>query len=239
MATPPTSPDFVFPAVDAIAAQQMTNTNPNVGQLVSDLRDQEMRNMNDAMIRADSGSGSALTYGMYLSRNKTISDIASDLTQQNLNVDGGMADTIARQGEINEWQAQNKFDTLFFLQVMFIFFCSSIVLLYLRQWMILPGPTAYWIIALLFVVVIGVFVNRAYYTYYKRDKRYWNRRRYTLGDGGIHQGPACDPDAPSKSLADVMSSSYNDLQGYYNAFMTGAEGDPGNTLNTSRNTLNR
>lgn len=218
------NPDFVFPAADSIATTSILNTSADVGNLVADMRKQEGINMVDALNRADSGSGQALTYGMYLSRNKTIADIASDMAAQNLRVDNGMATTLARQGEINEWQAQNKFDTLFFLQTMFLYFCAIIILLYLRQLLLLPQSTTYWIITFLTIALIGVFVNRAYYTAYSRDNRYWNRRRITLSDFGGTSGPKCDPNAKTTDFSSIAADAYDRIKEAAGDYQTGLEG---------------
>jgi hypothetical protein len=113
---------------------------------------------------------------MYLSRNKTVSDIANTLTKQNYLVKNGPSDTFTRQGEINEWQAQNKLDTLFFLQTLFIYLTAFVVLLFLRRYDLLPSPAFYLLSGILTVAVVGILWNRAYYTAFSRDKRYWNRR---------------------------------------------------------------
>lgn len=186
----PLQPDFVFPAVDSLAAQQARGT-MDLDTAYQNIKEQDSTNLLDALNHADNNSGQALTYGMYLSRNKTIADIAQDMTKQNYSVDNGASETFLRQGEINEWQSQNKLDTLFFLQVLFLYLCCIIVLTFIRQSMLIPTSTFYWILGTLTVILLGILINRAWYTRSVRDKRHWNRRYFTLADAGINPAPQC------------------------------------------------
>jgi hypothetical protein len=120
-----------------------------------------------------------------LSRNRTISDIATDMTAQNLQSTNGSKDTYSRQAEINEWQAQNKLDTLFFLQLTFLFFTLMVVLLFLRQYGVMTNGMLWMVGGLFMVILIGTLWNRASYTMNSRDKRYWNRRFLGLEDSGL------------------------------------------------------
>lgn len=202
-------PEFVFPATDSLAAQQANPgsiSEPEWQSTYNDITKQESINLLDALNHADNNSSQALTYGMYLSRNKTISDIASDMTIQNYSIDNGASDTYLRQGEINEWQAQNKLDTLFFLQTLFLYLCLVIVFIFLRQWFIIPTSTMYWFLGTLTLVLIGILVNRGWYTRNVRDKRFWNRRNFTLTDAGISTTPKCNSAASESSGADWLYS---------------------------------
>ena len=64
-------------------------------------------------------SDSALNTGRLVGRNASLSQLSEQITQANAgqqNASNATAETNTRQGEINEWEAQNKLDTLFFLQ---------------------------------------------------------------------------------------------------------------------------
>ena len=189
-------PDFVFPAADSLATQQSNGGAMAWQTQYADIKSQEVVNLLDALNHADNNSAQALTYGMYLSRNKTISDIAQDMTKQNYAIDGGASSTYLRQGEINEWEAQNKLDTLFFLQTLFLYLCLVIFFIFLRQGMLIPTSTMYWILGAMTFVLIAILINRAWYTRNKRDKRSWNRRNFTLTDAGI--SPSKEPKCDSK-----------------------------------------
>lgn len=189
------STDFVFPAVDALLSQNLA-TNIDATGIQNQIKQSENDNLTSSLNLAETNSNQALLYGMYLSRNKTISDAAVDLTLQNQMFDNGTSETYARQGEINEWQAQNKFDTLFFLQCMFIYLTGFIILIYMWRKGLLPSSTYYYIIIIMTLVLIGIFWNRYMYTTTYRDNRYWNRRYMGL-DSSLNTPPVetCETNA--------------------------------------------
>ena len=194
--------DQVYPAADSLAAMA-SSPGANTGAIQASIQATEAASLKDALNGAGDRSSDALTYGMYMSRNKTISDIASQLTYQNYQVENGPGDTYARQGEINEWQAQNKFDTLFFLQCLFIYLTAFILLLFLRRYDILTMSMFYILSGILTAIIIGIFWNRAAYTEYARDTRYWNRRY--IGINSSTTGSSCQP-----STTVVNNSGYGD-----------------------------
>ena len=174
------SPDYVFPALDNLQSQQ-TSRPIDTSALYAELNQSENDNLTGAVNAVNTSSSSALTYTMYLDRNKTISDMADNLTAENIALrSGGAADTYARQGEINEWEAQNKLDTLFFLQCVFLYITTLTVFVYISRKGLIPSSTFYWILTALSLVLAGILWNRANYTANHRDKRYWNRRKITL-----------------------------------------------------------
>jgi len=181
------STDFVFPAVDALLSQNLA-TSIDANGIQNQIRISENDNLTSSLNMADTNSNQALLYGMYLSRNKTISDAAVDLTLQNKLFDNGTSETYARQGEINEWQAQNKFDTLFFLQCVFIYLMGFVILVYLLRKGLLPNSTYYYIIIIMTVILLGIFWIRYMYTTSYRDNRYWNRRYLAL-DASLNNTP--------------------------------------------------
>lgn len=175
--------DYAFPAIDRTTVQQISSSTVP-GDIVKTIRDAETSNLFTSLNSAAENSQQALTYGMYLSRNKTISDIAVDMTEQNKRQNTGARDTYTRQAEINEWQAQNKLDTFFFLQCSFLYLAVIVVLLFLRQYGIMPDAALYMLIGIMTVILVGILWNRASYTGSSRDKRYWNRRFIGLDDAG-------------------------------------------------------
>jgi hypothetical protein len=207
-----------FAGADDLAARSSSTL--NTGKLLSNIQASETSNIYDSLLMADNTSSTALTYSMYLSRNKTISDISSDLTKQNLSVDDGASDTYKRQSFINEWQAQNKLDTLFFLQCMFLYLTSIIIILFLRRNLIIGGSTMYWVIGALTVIIIGILYNRANYTRVDRDKTYWNRR--LLSDSGVTKDKeSCSSDdTNSGSEGNNKQADYTSEKVLYNAVTT-------------------
>ena len=173
------SQDFIFGALDTSLLGQNTATLDDMA-MKGAIYKSENTNMIDAINTADTNSSGALTYGMYLNRNKTIADTAVELTAQNKTIKNGSSETSARQGEINEWASQNKLDTLFFLQTLFLYLMSYIVITYMWRYGLLPGSTYYWVLVILTLVIVGIFLNRYLYTSKIRDNRYWNRRYLSL-----------------------------------------------------------
>ena len=181
--------DYAFPAVDATTAASLANSGglsgPFQNRLIENIKRADTDNFLLGLNAADGASNNMLTYSVMLSRNKTIGDIATDLTQKNIKAANGSKDTYIRQGEINEWQAQNKLDTLFFLQTLFLFFTLMVVLMFLRRFSIVTTGMLYMIGGLFTVILVGILWNRASYTFNSRDPRYWNRRYIGLKDSGL------------------------------------------------------
>lgn len=175
--------DYAFPSIDRTTVQQLTSTTVPA-DVVNTIRQAETSNLFNSLNSAATNSQQALTYGMYLSRNKTISDIAVDMTEQNKRQNTGARDTYTRQAEINEWQAQNKLDTFFFLQCSFLFLSIVVVLVFLRQYGIMPDLAFFILVGIMTLILIGILWNRLSYTRSSRDKRYWNRRFIGLDDAG-------------------------------------------------------
>lgn len=181
--------DYAFPAVDAATAASLANagalSTDSRTSLINSIKTAESNNFLQSLNSSDGASNNMLTYSVMLSRNKTIDDIARDLTQKNLKSANGSKDTYTRQAEINEWQAQNKLDTLFFLQTLFLFFTLMVVLAFLRRYGIVTTGMLYMIGGLFTVILVGILWNRASYTFNSRDSRYWNRRYIGLKDSGL------------------------------------------------------
>jgi len=173
------SQDFLFGALDTSLLGQ-TTANLDDASMKNAIYKSENSNIINAINMAETNSSGALTYGMYLNRNKTIADTAVELTAQNKTLKNGSSETSARQGEINEWASQNKLDTLFFLQTLFLYLMSYIVITYMWRYGLLPGSTYYWVLAILTLIILGIFLNRYLYTSKIRDNRYWNRRYLSL-----------------------------------------------------------
>jgi hypothetical protein len=179
--------EYAFPALDADTIKRMDPSQPST-TIDADATMQSIRTMNqDNLVQsinlADSSSQNMLAYGQLLSRNNTIANLTDDLTMQNQMLGGkSVRDTYTRQGQINEWQAQNKLDTLFFLQILFLFFVVTVLMLYLRRYQILPAVSFYILESVALLIVLGVLWSRSTYTARSRDNRFWNRRYFTMGD---------------------------------------------------------
>jgi len=160
-----------------LAGNALTATQAN--QLQGEILDHNNSEFKTVFSPSLDTSTSAINTGRLVGRNATISTLSEQLIQQNTltqNAYENAKDTYTRQGEINEWQAQNKLDTLFFLQILFVFFSIIVILLYLRQARLIGSSVVYGTVGVLLLIVIGILWNRVSYTNMSRDSRYWNRR---------------------------------------------------------------
>jgi hypothetical protein len=171
--------------------QSQTNKSVNSDELINKINAFETANLFASFNNAEQSTNNTLTYGMMLNRNQTIRNIADDMTKENKRVNNGARDTFSRQSEINEWSAQNKFDSLFFLQTTFIYFCIVVITLYFRQFGLFPSTVVYIIVGFGLLIVMGILWNRASYTSLSRDKRYWNRRYLGLDDSNLQSKLVC------------------------------------------------
>ena len=84
-------------------------------------------------------------------------------------------DLVARQTEINEWSYNNKMDTLFVFQLLFISILIICILMMFSYRGVIGKPFVWYTFATLVVVDIVVIINRSMYTNSVRDKTHWDR----------------------------------------------------------------
>ncbi len=87
-------------------------------------------------------------------------------------------DLATRQVEINEWAYNNKMDTLFVFQMMFIGIVFLTILMYLKVSGILGNAFVLYIAILFIIIMVLIIINRSMFTNSKRDGKFWNRRRF-------------------------------------------------------------
>jgi hypothetical protein len=83
-----------------------------------------------------------------------------------------------RQFLINEWYAQNKLESLFFLQVAFLALIASLLVLMLGKMNVFPYLFGKYIIFIIAAAAAITGVYRFNYTKYTRDVQYWNKRSF-------------------------------------------------------------
>ena len=185
---------YAFAAVDKSTVDTLGTAGGTINtvSITNKIHNAERSNFLTTLNSSDGASNNALTYGMLLNRNETLSNSVKEMIAENKKATvGGPKDTYARQGEINEWQAQNKLDTLFFLQITFLFFTVLVFLLFLRQYGVIPSSILWIITGVLGLIVVGTLVSRVSYTSNSRDLRHWNRRFLGLSDSGLSAKIAC------------------------------------------------
>ena len=178
--------DTAFPSVDSTVLRTLGKADPAYINLIqSGINTTETNNFISGFNASEGISNNTISSSILLSRNINLDDVAKNMTANNNKLLNGSKDTYLRQGEINEWQAQNKLDTLFFLQTTFLFFTLVIFLIFLRHYDIVTKRSLWVIISTFTLILVGILFNRASYTNNSRDKRYWNRRFIGLSDANF------------------------------------------------------
>ena len=85
-------------------------------------------------------------------------------------------ESATRQVQINEWSYNNKMDTLFVFQIVFILLLFSSILVILKQMGTFGAPFMYYSISIATAIVAIIIINRLVFTQKKRDNMYWDRR---------------------------------------------------------------
>ena len=176
---------FLTPAeqntISALLRTNQINTPSTFDQAAVENVINEATGSFDQSIAVGQNTSDALTaYALYQSRNQSLTGIANDLTASNTKQKQIITkdlQTSTRQTEINNWEYENKMDTLFFLQVLFITLCISAVALYLRHSFLLSGSVAFSIMGLSILIAVLDLLNRWMFTSRLRDKRYWSMKK--------------------------------------------------------------
>jgi hypothetical protein len=123
-----------------------------------------------------------------------------------------------RQFEINQWTVGNKTDTLFFLQLLFIYLTLTAPLIYAMNSGIIPSSVFYGVTGLFSIAVVLTLIIRYQYTSKTRDNRLWNRRRFQqMG------GPPVLPNCPA--LTGYVADSLNNTLDQANALGSTISGE--------------
>jgi len=150
----------------------------NAVSSVSTSKEHKYIDLADQIKGVDTNIGSAM---YYLARTKDLQNLAKDadkITKDQLNVIDVNENLSLRQNEVNEWSNQNKLDTLFFLQVMFVGLCFMAVLLFLSMNGIIPSYLFKMFSVIVTILIILTLILRARFTSVARDSRYWHKSRF-------------------------------------------------------------
>lgn len=116
------------------------------------------------------------------------------------------ADLAERQVEINEWSYNNKMDTLFVFQVLFVSLLFLSILFYLKGAGVIGGAFVWYVFVVLVILVAVLIINRAVYTQSRRDPRFWNRRRFA--EDSDKQSPLPRGDASLMDYIDAVRNKF-------------------------------
>ena len=117
----------------------------------------------------------------YTTQSNNLNTVVKDLagTQDyNMSTAKRNADTAQRNQEIKEWYYNNKLDTLFVFQLIFISLCVLAAIAFAAKMGFISNTLVGILIGIEIVIMILLISNRAIYTDKVRNKRYWNKRIY-------------------------------------------------------------
>jgi hypothetical protein len=109
-------------------------------------------------------------------------------------------DLTRRQVEINNWYYEDKRETLFVLQVVFLVMLAVVIVLTLVRMGLLSAAGGNYAALLLILVGAGVGLYRWYYTAYVRDRRFWSRRYFDT-DGEKSGKPSCHTSSMENTIS--------------------------------------
>ena len=167
----------------------------------------------------------------YYSRNKDLLDINTELANKAVeDVDkvvfnSGLA---KRHFELNEWEVQDKRDTLFMYQIGFVSALSIVLLTMLKKRGLIGGGLFWYLCVAIIVVFVFILLYRIIYTKMVRDKFYWSRRKFgsmntppASGSGscpGVIQGAAAAATNYASSTWNVFADRMEMLDKYAQSF---------------------
>jgi hypothetical protein len=115
-------------------------------------------------------------------------------------------DLANRQIEVNEWAYNNKTDTLFFFQLLFISLMVVTILMCVRALGHLSGEFVWYSIGVLTIINVVIIINRAVYTNTRRDTRAWNKKKF--GGDNTTDSPITRGDKNYLAYIDTVRAKY-------------------------------
>jgi len=108
----------------------------------------------------------------------TAVDTLDSSATSNVDIANRNSDTAQRTREIKEWYYNNKLDTLFVFQLIFIGICFMAVLAFANKLGYIGSGVIGISMGLFIVIMILLISNRAVYTNIQRNKRFWSKNIY-------------------------------------------------------------
>lgn len=172
---------------DALNGMTSTQLSAYSNENKNELRNTLTNNMASAFLPSlNTTSAAANNYDIlsnYTINSKNLDTTLADLKGQqtaNMNIANRNVATASRFREIKEWYYNNKLDTLFVFQLIFISILILAVLAYLMKLNIIGVGVVGAMVGILLIVNVLVIANRAVYTDKVRDKRYWSKRAFGI-----------------------------------------------------------
>lgn len=115
-------------------------------------------------------------------------------------------DLANRQVEINTWSYNNKMDTLFVFQILFMSILFVAILMGLKTTGVIGAAFIWYSFTILCILVALIVINRSMYTNYRRDKRQWNKMHFN--DDNTKPSPLGRDDESYNTYLDEVQSTY-------------------------------
>lgn len=146
---------------------------------------------------------------LYKTRSDDVSSLhtaiekSNNVYLQNLEKDKNIT---RRQTEINEYSYNNKLETLFFLQLLFLSVLLLTLVIYLQRNGIVGNSVAGILTIIVLMIVTATGLYRWNYTRSTRDGRFWSRRYFKSEEDGAPAGrPAGRCDAQGNYVFDLKA----------------------------------
>lgn len=161
-----------------------------------------------AKVYTDATRNNAVQHSLffYQQRNRDIDTLGKAIKNQNESAIGTTRfnnQLATRQYEINQWSYENKMETLFVFQILFVTVLLAAGLAYLNRTGLLSMTILGILVGILLFIDIAVLLNRFQYTKRVRDQRYWNKRTFDKksipqGSGSSICPPGEEPNSESQ-----------------------------------------
>jgi NADH:ubiquinone oxidoreductase subunit 3 (subunit A) len=167
----------------------------NVDRLMNETLERKRNAFNKSLV--DTGRYMDMEHNtqLYKTRSSDVNKLQKVIQDVNTKYEAGVdhdKKLTRRQFEINEWAYNNKLETLFILQLLFISILILVLFLFLSKSGYISSMTAGSLSVILFLIVAYVGYARWSYTSSVRDTRLWSRRTFPLEASTTDTSGHCD-----------------------------------------------
>jgi hypothetical protein len=183
----------------------------NVNEAINAVNDHKSSRFIDLIDQATGADNNVTSAAYYLARTRDLTSFAKDvdeMTVKQLNIKDINAGLAGRQYEINEWANNNKLDTLYFMQILFI--CLSILAIcayLLSQGILSPSTFTFISYAVAFIAIVMLII-RWRFTRVVRDSRYWHKERFAKPASALKDAPNSTATPSNSSCSVGLGVSY-------------------------------
>jgi len=153
----------------------------NISAIVGDITNRKQSAFQKAQIDLGRYMDMHHNVNFYKTRSVDVDSVTSAILDNNAKIEEGIMRDLAnsrRQFEINEWYNQNKLETLFFLQLVFMSVLVIAIVMYLTKKGMITVGLAGIIYGFIAIMLVCVGLYKYFYTEKTRDNRLWHRRYF-------------------------------------------------------------